>query len=104
FTCMYNCHYLHPLPTRRASDLKMTKVAVLSATGMAGHVIALYLEEQGYDVYRMSRSIPPSDKNAQIDASNISELTEWLRRIEPRSEETRLNSSHVTREYTYYRL
>jgi dTDP-4-dehydrorhamnose reductase len=61
----------------------MKKIAVLGATGMAGHVIALYLEEQGYDVYRMSRSIAISEKNARIDASDITSLINWLEEIKP---------------------
>ncbi|WNR43881.1 sugar nucleotide-binding protein [Paenibacillus roseipurpureus] len=61
----------------------MKKVAVLGATGMAGHVIALFLEEKGYDVYRMSRSIANSDKNAQIDASDFTRLISWLDEIKP---------------------
>lgn len=61
----------------------MQKIAVLGATGMAGHVIALFLEERGYDVYRMSRSITPSDKNIQIDASDFPKLIQWLEEIKP---------------------
>lgn len=61
----------------------MKRVAVLGATGMAGHVISLYLYENGYDVFRMSRSITPSAKNAQIDASNFNLLNSWLREIKP---------------------
>jgi dTDP-4-dehydrorhamnose reductase len=61
----------------------MARTAVLGATGMAGHVIALFLEENGYDVYRMSRDITPSAKSAQIDASNFTLLTDWLDKIKP---------------------
>ncbi|XOK60433.1 dTDP-4-dehydrorhamnose reductase family protein [Paenibacillus elgii] len=61
----------------------MKKVAVLGATGMAGHVISLYLEENGFEVYRMSRSIVPSTKNAQIDASDFDKLNIWLKDINP---------------------
>lgn len=61
----------------------MKKIAVLGATGMAGHVNALFLEELGYDVYRMSRSIEPSEKNVQIDASDFTTLTKWLEEIKP---------------------
>ncbi|MBP1965203.1 dTDP-4-dehydrorhamnose reductase family protein [Paenibacillus aceris] len=61
----------------------MKKIAVLGATGMAGHVIALFLEEHGYDVYRMSRSITPSAKNAQIDANDFTRLIGWLEEIKP---------------------
>ncbi|OCT11127.1 NAD(P)-dependent oxidoreductase [Paenibacillus pectinilyticus] len=61
----------------------MKKIAVLGATGMAGHVIALFLEEQGYDVYRMSRSIAISEKNARIDANDFVSLINWLEEIKP---------------------
>ena len=61
----------------------MRKVAVLGSTGMAGHVISLFLEEQGYDVYRMSRSIVPSEKDARIDASDVPAVLEWLERVAP---------------------
>lgn len=61
----------------------MTKVAVLGASGMAGHTIALFLEEQGYDVYRMSRSTEASEKNAALDAANSKALDSWLKKIEP---------------------
>lgn len=61
----------------------MARTAVLGATGMAGHVIALFLEENGYDVYRMSRDITPSANSAQIDASNFTLLTDWLDKIKP---------------------
>ncbi|AFM02100.1 dTDP-4-dehydrorhamnose reductase [Desulfitobacterium dehalogenans ATCC 51507] len=61
----------------------MKKVAVLGSTGMAGHVIALYLEEQGFDVYRMSRSEKNSDKSISLDANNIPALSHWLDVISP---------------------
>lgn len=61
----------------------MKKVAVLGATGMAGHTIALYLEQNGYEVFRMSRSIRPSEKNASIDAEDYIELIQWLKEVNP---------------------
>jgi len=61
----------------------MKKVAVLGATGMAGHVIALDLRERGYDVRRMSRSIADSDKDARIDASDFPRLLDWLETTKP---------------------
>lgn len=61
----------------------MIKVAVLGASGMAGHAIALFLEEQGYDVYRMSRSIAASEKNAAVDATDSDALASWLEGIKP---------------------
>ncbi|GBG07994.1 dTDP-4-dehydrorhamnose reductase [Paenibacillus agaridevorans] len=59
----------------------MTKVAVLGATGMAGHVIAMYLEEKGYEVYRMSRSMESGERAASVDASNTSAVINWLDKI-----------------------
>lgn len=61
----------------------MKKVAVLGSTGMAGHVIAFYLEEQGFDVYRMSRSGENSAKGISFDASNTPALSRWLDDISP---------------------
>lgn len=60
----------------------MKKVAVLGASGMAGHTIALYLEEQGYDVYRMSRSIKSSAKSTAIDATDTAAVIRWLKETE----------------------
>jgi dTDP-4-dehydrorhamnose reductase len=67
---------------KRTDDM-MKKVAVLGATGMAGHVISLYLEKNGYNVFRMSRSVAPSDKNIQLDACDFSGLKDWLEKIKP---------------------
>ncbi|MDL2232643.1 SDR family oxidoreductase [Ruminococcaceae bacterium OttesenSCG-928-L11] len=61
----------------------MTKVVVLGGTGMAGHVVATYLEEQGYDVYITSRSAVNSEKSKAIDVTNIPVLTEWLDAVQP---------------------
>ena len=61
----------------------MKKVVVLGATGMAGHLISLYLEENGYDVFRMSRSCKNTEKCAAIDASDLVKLEKWLDEIKP---------------------
>jgi dTDP-4-dehydrorhamnose reductase len=61
----------------------MTKVAVLGASGMAGHVIALYLEEQNYEVYRMSRSMGAGDRCIAIDATDTNEVLKWLDETRP---------------------
>lgn len=61
----------------------MKKVAVLGATGMAGHTIALYLEQKGYEVFRMSRSIKASEKNASVDAEDYNKLIQWLQKVNP---------------------
>jgi len=59
------------------------KVAVLGATGMAGHVISLYLEELGYEVFRLSRSGGTEGKAISIDASDCRGLTACLDAIDP---------------------
>jgi len=61
----------------------MQKVAVLGSTGMAGHVIALYLEEQSYDVYRVSRSQQPGPKSIAIDVRDFASLADWLDKVSP---------------------
>ena len=52
----------------------MKKIVVLGSTGMAGHIISLYLEHHGFDVFRISRSETNSDKSSKIDVSNTDEL------------------------------
>lgn len=59
------------------------KIAVLGSTGMAGHVIALYLEENGYEVYRTSRSEQNTENRMAIDATDFVKLAEWLDSIQP---------------------
>jgi len=61
----------------------LRKVAVLGSTGMAGHVISLYLEEHGYDVYRASRSQKKSGKSINIDVSRLNDLENWLDTVNP---------------------
>lgn len=61
----------------------MKKVAVLGSTGMAGHVIALYLEEHGYDVYRASRSQETNRKSISLDISDFFLAERWLDQINP---------------------
>lgn len=46
----------------------MTKVLVLGAGGMAGHVISLYLREHGYDVDTLSAKNPLDSQTKFIDA------------------------------------
>lgn len=58
-------------------------IVVLGATGMAGHLISLFLEEQGYQVYRMSRSITPSKNARRIDATDFQTLLHWLDHVDP---------------------
>jgi dTDP-4-dehydrorhamnose reductase len=61
----------------------MKRIAVLGATGMAGHLISLYLEEEGFEVFRTSRSITPSATSRRIDATDFSALLHWLNEIQP---------------------
>ncbi len=48
--------------------MERMKFLVLGATGMAGHIISLYLKEQGHDVTAFSRSHFPYCKNINGDA------------------------------------
>jgi len=59
------------------------KIAVLGSTGMAGHVVARYLEERGHAVYRSSRSERPSQVSAAIDAADFEALGRWLDQVRP---------------------
>lgn len=57
----------------------MERIGVLGSTGMAGHVIATYLEEKGYCVYRASRSEVLGEKRRPLDVTNLSALQGWLK-------------------------
>lgn len=59
------------------------KIAVLGATGMAGHVISQYFKDLHCDVYETSRSIRESEKAKAIDACDTECLVKWLNAIEP---------------------
>lgn len=61
----------------------MRRIAVLGATGMAGHVIAQHLQERGHEVYRMSRSVEKAPRNAAIDARDSEAVIAWLDSIGP---------------------
>ena len=54
------------------------KIAVLGATGMAGHTITLYLQEQGYEVTAISRKPFALAPNVLCDVENIAELNKVL--------------------------
>lgn len=54
------------------------KFLVLGATGMAGHTISLYLNEQGHDVTAFSISAFPYCKNIQGDAADKEFVTKML--------------------------
>lgn len=59
------------------------RVVVLGSTGMAGHVVAQYLEERGYIVYRSSRSECNTQTSAAINVTDFAALDRWLDRISP---------------------
>lgn len=54
------------------------KILVLGATGMAGHVIALYLQEQGHDVTAYTRRPFPYCENVIGDVTDIGEFKSVL--------------------------
>ncbi|MFS0821472.1 SDR family oxidoreductase [Bacillus sp. 1P02SD] len=54
------------------------KILVLGATGMAGHVIAIYFKEQGHDVTAFSRREFPFCKNIIGDVTDLPLLTETI--------------------------
>ena len=54
------------------------KIAVLGATGMAGHVISLYFKERGYDVTTISRKPFPYCNNILLAVHNTLELEKTL--------------------------
>lgn len=55
------------------------KIAVLGATGMAGHVICLYFQEKGHNVTAISRRpFLHANNNILLDVHNISELEKIL--------------------------
>ena len=59
------------------------RIALLGSTGMAGHVIAQYLQEQGHKVYRASRSEKVTETSAPIDVTNLAALEKWLDHVAP---------------------
>lgn len=59
------------------------KLVVLGSTGMAGHVVAQYLQEQGHTVYRTSRSEKRTATSAPIDVTDFSALGAWLDEVNP---------------------
>ena len=61
----------------------MKKVVVLGSTGMAGHIIAEYMGQKGFDVYRVSRSERNTEKSRGIDVINIDKLLIYLDEVCP---------------------
>lgn len=51
---------------------------VLGASGMAGHVISIYLKEQGYDVTGYSRRVNPSIESIAGDVRDIKKLEQVI--------------------------
>ena len=61
---------------RNDKDLKFL---VLGATGMAGHTIAIYLKEQGYDVTALTRKPFPFCQNIISDATDLKLIKKVIR-------------------------
>lgn len=59
------------------------RVVVLGSTGMAGHVAAQYLEEKGYEIFRISRSERKGAHSAAIDVTDFSALEACLDQVKP---------------------
>ena len=60
-------------------ERRKVKYLVLGATGMAGHTICLYLQEQGHDVTAFSTSAFPLCNNINGDAMDKQFVTSMLR-------------------------
>lgn len=57
---------------------KNKSVLVLGAGGMAGHVVATYLKESGYDVSTVSARNKLDETTALLDATDQSQLNKYL--------------------------
>ena len=55
------------------------KFLVLGATGMAGHTIAIYLKEQGYDVTALTRKPFPFCQNIISDVTDLKLIAKVIR-------------------------
>jgi dTDP-4-dehydrorhamnose reductase len=58
------------------------KLLILGATGMAGHVIAIYLKEQGHEVTALTRRDFPYTDNIIADVSDLPLVTETVKKGE----------------------
>jgi dTDP-4-dehydrorhamnose reductase len=58
--------------------VNILKILVLGATGMAGHVISIYLQEKGHDITTFSRKPFPYCENINGDIMDCSLLKEVL--------------------------
>lgn len=54
------------------------RLLILGATGMAGHVIAIYLKEQGHEVTALTRRPFPYCENIIADVTNLPILSEAI--------------------------
>ena len=54
------------------------KILVLGASGMAGHIVTLYLNEVGYDVTALTRKCFPYVKNVICDVTDFSKIQELV--------------------------
>ena len=54
------------------------RILVLGSSGMAGHVVAIYLEEQGHEVSTISAKNKLNDQTALIDVTNNGSLKQYL--------------------------
>ncbi len=61
----------------------MKRVAVLGGTGMAGHVVSIYLEEQDYEVFIASKSAQNGLRSKSIDVTKFNDLAQWFEEIKP---------------------
>ena len=55
------------------------KFLILGCNGMAGHMIGLYLKEQGYEVEGFARSVSPYIKTIVGDARDINKLNKIIK-------------------------
>lgn len=56
----------------------MTKILVLGAGGMAGHVVATYLQEQGYEVDTLTATTPLDEQTKIVDVQDRDALESAL--------------------------
>ena len=57
----------------------MKHVLVLGASGMAGHVVALYLKEAGFNVDTLSSTHKFDDNTVLLDVTDTAMLRQFLK-------------------------
>jgi dTDP-4-dehydrorhamnose reductase len=72
------------------------RILILGANGMAGHVIAIYLKEQGHEVTALTRRSFPYCENIIADATNLPILSET---IETRKYDAVINCIGILNQY-----